>query len=128
MAAHERGRKMKLNEKRVESLLGERKTKESKVSVDQRLREFPNQSLVKDQVHGNLFCRCCKKSDIKNSKQTIALHCRSPGHIAALEAWKLRHNAEKEVKEFLSDHFKNNPTEKNKWLPCRKTSCCTGLT
>ena len=117
MAAHERGRKMKLNEKRVESLLGERKTKESKVSVDQRLREFPNQSLVKDQVHGNLFCRCCKKSDIKNIKQTIALHCRSPGHIAALEAWKLRHNAEKEVKEFLSDHFKNNPTEKMASLP-----------
>eukprot|EP00966_Prymnesium_polylepis_P286273 6612760-Prymnesium_polylepis.1 len=117
MAEHERGRKIQQKSKPTSALLGERKTKESTVSIAQRLREFPNQSFVEDSVHKNIFCRCCKKGDIKNIKQTISIHANSPTHKKALEAWFKKHAAEAEVKEFLSDHFKSNPNEWMSSLP-----------
>ena len=117
MAAHERGRKIKQKAKPTAALLGKRTTKESNVPITQRLHEFPNQSVMEDSVHNNIFCRCCKKGNLKNLKQTIAVHANSPTHKAALEAWIEKHATEKEVKEFLSDHFKSNPSEWMSSLP-----------
>ena len=103
MAAHERGRKLPQKSKPTEALLGERKTQESKVPVEKRLIEFPGHSLIKDSIHGNIFCRCCKKGDIKNIKGTINTHVTSPTHHTALEAWRAKQLNDTDVKEFLID-------------------------
>ena len=115
MAAHERGRKMKQNSNRgnpVASLLGKRKTVQSNVPIEKRLAEFPNQSLMRDSIRGNIFCRCCKQGDIQNIKGTISTHLRSPAHQDALEQWLTKRATDGEVKVFLADYFKQHPAEK----------------
>eukprot|EP00966_Prymnesium_polylepis_P041642 967021-Prymnesium_polylepis.1 len=66
---------------------------------------------MEDSVYKNIFCRCCKRGNIKNIKQTISTHANSPSHKKALEEWFAKHATETEVKEFLTEHFKSNPSE-----------------
>ena len=109
MAAHERGRKMQQHDAPVRSLLGERKTKESKVSIQQRLVEFKHQSLT--EVDHSIFCQSCEKK-IRNDKGTIKTHVKSPTHAANYELWLSKRDVNGEVKEFLFEHFQAHPAEK----------------
>ena len=115
MAAHERGRKMRQNEKPSQSLLGERKTKESTVPIAQRLREFPNQSLMEDVAH-KLFCQCCKRT-IRNDKGTIKTHVSGSTHAKLYKLWLSKHETDANVKEFLFEYFQKHPAETMASLP-----------
>ena len=107
MAAHERGRKIPQNKQPVANLLGERKTPESSVPIAQRLKEFPGQSF---EFEKKVFCRCCKYS-IKNIKGTLGAHAASPTRADMLKQWRKKVCTQEEVKEFLTEHFKTNPSE-----------------
>ena len=111
LAKHERGRKLSQKKVPTAALLGDRKTKETNVPIAQRLAEFKGHSLIMDTIHKNIFCRCCKQGDIKNIKETIANHVRSPTHQKALLAWLARLENESDVKEFLVDYYKENSAE-----------------
>ena len=114
LAAHERGRKLQKKATETQYLLGERRTAESKVPVEKRLREFANHSLMAD--GGNLFCRCCKEK-IRNIKSTINTHVSSPTHVSKYAAWLQKHATQTEVNEFLSEYFKANPKDEMSSLP-----------
>ena len=114
LASHERGRKLAQHggADTKGGLLGKRKTPESNVPTAQRLKEFPNQSLIENKGGERpIFCRCCK-TGIRNHKGTINTHVKSPTHEAKLKVWLNKLSTQDDVKEFLSDYFRNHPTEK----------------
>jgi hypothetical protein len=93
----------------------ERSTKESEVSIQQRIQESPDQSLA--EVDGKLCCVACrffpanKASSIK--AHVRLLHNNQPtAHAKKLEAWLLRSLDDKELKAFLLEYFESHPDEK----------------
>jgi hypothetical protein len=110
LAAHERGRaaKMKLPEGPRGRQVERRTTKETKVTVAQRLREFPGQGLKESA--GELFCGPCKET-IPNIKGSIRDHVGRKKHTDNLQKYVEKHGDDEEVKEVLSEHFKANPDE-----------------
>eukprot|EP00966_Prymnesium_polylepis_P092030 2130345-Prymnesium_polylepis.2 len=115
LASHERGRKLQQTGGSG-GLLGKRKTPESNVDVTQRLQEFPNQSLIENKGGAgsgelSIFCRACKYG-IRNHKGTISTHVNGPTHTKKLKAWRAKLSTQDDVKEFLSEYFRENPGEK----------------
>ena len=110
LAAHERERTA--HKKLPEGPRGRhhepRQTKESKVPIVQRLREFPDQCLMCSA--GKLFCRPCKEI-IPNIKSSIEDHVRRQKHKGNVAKYQETHGDNAEIKELLSDHFKNHPDE-----------------
>lgn len=110
MAEHERERKKKVKPpvgKRGRQL-AERKTKESKVTVDQRLREFPNQSFKNS--GGKLYCAACKVM-LTNIKTSISIkaHISYEKHKTALLKLAARATDDKVLVGELSEFFAANP-------------------
>eukprot|EP00326_Haptolina_ericina_P035021 CAMPEP_0181246642 /NCGR_PEP_ID=MMETSP1096-20121128/44115_1 /TAXON_ID=156174 ORGANISM="Chrysochromulina ericina, Strain CCMP281" /NCGR_SAMPLE_ID=MMETSP1096 /ASSEMBLY_ACC=CAM_ASM_000453 /LENGTH=829 /DNA_ID=CAMNT_0023343497 /DNA_START=868 /DNA_END=3357 /DNA_ORIENTATION=+ len=110
MAAHERERKrkMKLPEGPRGRQVEARTTKETKVSVEQRLREFPGQGLRNSA--GVVFCAPCKEQ-LPNIKGSIKDHVSRRKHTNNLKQHVEKHGDDEEVKELLSEHFKMNSDE-----------------
>lgn len=108
LAAHERERAAKV--KGPEGLRGRqhsaRQTKESKVLITQRLREFPNQGLIESA--GQLFCPPCKET-IPNIKSSIEYHIRRQKRKTNLMKHRETNGDDAEIKELLSNHFTVNP-------------------
>lgn len=110
LAAHERKRaaKMKLPEGPRGRMKAERITKESKVPVAQRLREFPNQGLIDSA--GKLYCAPCKEI-IPNLKNSIDDHVHRNKHTTNLSRYVEKGGDDGELKEVLTTHFRSNPDE-----------------
>ena len=118
LASHERSRKLPL--KKEAPVRGhqqlERTTKESKVIVEQRCEEFPNNSLCKDPVTGRLRCAACG-INITNLKQTISTHCnmgteeRPSAHARELLIWRARAHGDDQIKVDLVQYFNQHPNE-----------------
>ena len=91
-----------------------RQTPETKVSIDQRIRDFPNHSLAN--VGGRLCCVACHFFPA-NKASSIKAHCRlehnggGTGHAIKLEAWRLRTADDKELRIFLEQYFESHPDE-----------------
>lgn len=102
-AAHERKRTMK--QKKEAPVRGhnkaQRKTSASKISVDDRVKQFPDQSLKN--FSGQLRCQACKKG-IFNKWSSINSHCQSglPGkpsvHAVNVTKWLARKGDDDELK------------------------------
>tara|TARA_B110001450_G_C17657600_1_gene495928 strand:- start:199 stop:2715 length:2517 start_codon:yes stop_codon:yes gene_type:complete len=110
LAAHERERaaKMKPPEGPRGRQVDRRVTKETKVSVDQRLRDFAGQGLKNSA--GEIFCGPCKTT-IPNIKGSIRDHVGRNKHKENLIKYVEKHGDDDDVKELLSDHFKANPDQ-----------------
>ena len=111
LAAHERERatKMKPPVGPRGRQLSPHTTKESKVSIAQRLREFPNLGLV-EAPPGELFCRPCK-TRVPNIKESIKDHVGRNKHKNMLQKYVARGGDDGEVKEFLVDYYHDHPDE-----------------
>ena len=110
LAAHERERaaKMKLPEGPRGRQVAARTTKESKVPISQRLREFVDQGLVDSA--GMLYCVPCKET-LPNIKNSINDHVTRNKHITHLKQYLEKGGDDGEVKELLSDHFDSHPDQ-----------------
>ena len=109
LAAIERARKMPMKAPapvRGHNKCSAAKTKESNVSVEQRISEFPDNSLCKDPFTGKLRCDACGVI-ISNLKSTIATHCelgtpeKPSAHARKLLIWCTRGQNDKALKEDL---------------------------
>ena len=120
LAAHERGRKLPM--KQAAPVRGHNKatvlkTKESKVSVEQRITEFPDHSLSLDKMTGKLRCDACGILLI-NLKQTIKTHTslgtatKPSAHAQKLQIWRTRSQDDTALKEDLLAYFEAHPDEK----------------
>jgi hypothetical protein len=118
LAEHERGRKMKA---KVEArtgkgtawgICGVHKTAPTKVPLQIRLRDFPDQSFtIASAPNGKvLFCRCCPK-EIENILGTIKTHVASDRHKENLVKWMEKNQTDEEVKDFLHQYFQEHPNE-----------------
>lgn len=121
LAAHERGRMVMQKSERKETAsstkwghLGAHKTAQTKVSLEQRVKEFPDQSIiVTETTRGRvLFCQCCPK-ELQNIKETIKTHVSSERHAHNLIRWTSRKKGDNSVLEFLHEYFKSHPSEKD---------------
>lgn len=119
LAALERGRM--IPQKRGTSssgtswgVLGIHKTASTKVPLDQRVSEFPDNALtVAASTRGKtLFCRCCKK-ELQNILGTIKTHISSERHKENLQRWVKRNKGDNQIATFLHEHFKQHPDEKD---------------
>jgi hypothetical protein len=110
LAAHERERaaKMKPPEGPRGRQSSVRMTKESKVSVVQRICEFPEQGLIDSA--GKLFCAPCKEI-IPNIKGSIKDHVQRNKHTSNLVTYIEKGGDDGEVKDLLSNHFRAHPDE-----------------
>ena len=110
LAAHERERaaKMKPPEGPRGRQVERRTTKETKVTVAQRLREFPGQGLKESA--GEVYCGPCKET-LPNIKGSIRDHVGRKKHTDNVQKYVKKHGDDEEVKELLSEHFKANPDE-----------------
>ena len=112
LAPHERERK--LPKKREAPVRGpnkmERTTKESQVPVEQRIHEFPGQSLCKDFLTGKVRCAACKKT-LTNLKETIRVHCSGEAHGRELLIWSTSQSSDTGIKADLVDYFERHPDE-----------------
>ena len=94
----------------------EGKTKESNVSVEQRLVEFPDNSLCKDKLNGKLRCDACGLI-LNNLKQTIKVHCdmgtadKPSAHARKLLVWRTRATSDAKLKTDLLAYFDAHPDE-----------------
>ena len=115
MALHEQGRALKQKPSRelrlghaVRGTASEHKTKETKVSISERLTEFPNKSLTN--AAGKLFCQCCAKT-LQNIACTIKTHVGSDNHKTKYLKWIERNGNDEAVKQFLHNYYVENPNE-----------------
>ena len=124
LAAHERERvvKMKPPEGPRGRQVEARTTKESKVPLAQRLREFPDQGLIDS--NGKIFCAPCKE-EIPNIKSSIDGHVKRHKHKNNLDKYQERSGDDGEVKEFLTQHFSSNPDESGTVLERLQSSIST---
>lgn len=79
-----------------------RKTKESKVSVQQRIMQFPEQGFKESA--GKLFCRACRDA-LQNLKEGLKRHIKSQKHIDGLMALRRSDAAATHLGEDLADYF-----------------------
>ena len=117
LATHERARK--LSKKPEAPVRGHnkstRQTAESKVSIDDRIEEFPDNSLAK--VLGKLKCQACNFHPA-NKWSSIKLHCglvngrgNPTAHAIQLAAWRARTDDDGHLKQILVDYFESHPDE-----------------
>lgn len=117
LAAHERERK--LPQKAPEGERGRQKntrqTSESKVSIQQRIEDYPEHSLA--EVDGKLCCVAChffpaNKASSITSHVKLVYHGQPTTHAKKLEVWQTRAVEDKELKCFLADYYQSHPDEK----------------
>lgn len=84
------------------------------VSLEKRIEEFPDQSLIISATTKGriLFCQCCAK-ELQNLKETIKTHVVSERHKGRYERWMKKHDGDSKILKFLHEYFRNNPSEKN---------------
>lgn len=85
-----------------------RSTKETSVSVKQRLTEFPGEGLK--EAAGKLFCEPCRE-ELTNLKESLKRHIKSSKHITALSIFEKRISSNKKLHTDLADVFKEAPHE-----------------
>ena len=107
-------RKRKLSEKasaQTRRHAGTYKTAESKVWLETRLQQFPNDTLIitKGPDGMKLWCRACKDT-VFNKHSSIADHCRR--HKAAVAAFLARKDDDAALKEDLFEYYRINPDER----------------
>ena len=118
LAAHERDRKIKQKTTKTPALGApeprrrgpgkERKTKEPNVTVGQRVREFPDNSL-REQAR-KLYCACCKEV-LCLIKSSITTHTKSPAHTAKLKKWSETLDDDATIKQNLVEYYREHPDE-----------------
>ena len=86
----------------------ERKTAESKVSVESRIAQFPANSFTMSL--GKLHCAACKVT-VFNKWSSIQTHVKSEDHKAKLLLWETRTEADGELKANLLAYFEEHPDE-----------------
>lgn len=121
LAAHERARvqpQMYVNPERSGNstkwgLLGKHKTAQTTVPIQERLNQFPNESLIEaPSTTGRvLFCQCCPKN-LQNILGTIKTHVNSDRHKARLVKWNERKHGDESVLQFIHEYFKVHSREK----------------
>ena len=118
LAAHERGRKLPHKREATGkgtawSAGGVHKTPATKVPLQKRVDDFPDQSLtIASTPNGKvLFCRCCPK-EIENILGTIKTHVTADRHKEKMVKWMERNKSDVEVKDFLEQYFQDHPNEK----------------
>lgn len=99
-------------------ICGSHTTQQTKVSISERLKSFPGNSLVQapSPTGDVLFCRCCPKT-VQNILGTIRTHVNSERHKERLEQWNKRALVDDGVVCFLHEYFKKNPKEKDSSVP-----------
>lgn len=122
-AAHERKRKLpqKPSEARVRGRQKlEHRTAPSKVSPQDRIAQFPDNSLAVDPTTNNYIrCMACKKS-VFNKWSSLSSHCKKGTeekptmHEKNLAQWLLRTDDDKVLKESLLAYYEANPNESAK--------------
>lgn len=85
-----------------------RRTIESKISIQDRLRQFEGNSLVEQ--CNEIFCQACKFAPA-NKWSSINSHCTAPSHKAKLVLWERRNMGDVSLAETLAEHFKQHPQE-----------------
>jgi hypothetical protein len=83
-------------------------THETKVSIEKRLQEFPDQSLCNSL--GKILCRACKK-EVKNSAHLIKQHLNTQMHTEKLAKLLARNREDDLQKDLITEHFLKNPAE-----------------
>lgn len=111
LAAHERARS--LPQKAPTGPRGRasatHKTSESRVTLEQRLREFPEQTLKI--VHDKLRCAACKEG-IPNIKSSISRHLNTDKHKSKMAAFIARNTEDAAAQEELTDYYSQHVEEK----------------
>ena len=69
-----------------------------RVSVKQRIDEFPGQTLIEE--GGHLMCQACRKRVNKHKKTIVANHCGGVQHVKTVEEFKKKKTT-KQVCSFL---------------------------
>ena len=104
-----RSAKKKPKSKAVFAGAGARKTKDpKKVTVEQRLKEFPGQTLCKSGLV--LFCRGCSHT-LPLLKSSVKTHIDSKMHKQAVVEYLKSRGEDEEIKQYLTDHYAANPHE-----------------
>lgn len=92
-----------------------RQTTETKVSIEQRILDFPDHSLAK--VDGKLCCVACRFFPA-NKWSSIVSHTKllhngqATAHARKLEAWRARAADDRELTAFLVSYYEEHPDEK----------------
>ena len=92
----------------------QRQTAESKISTDERIKQFPGQSFVNEM--GRLKCRACNFFPA-NKHSSIKTHCSlgtedNPSrHAVKLQALSMRVELDAELKAGLVEYFESHPDE-----------------
>ena len=81
---------------------GKRKSIEPKISVETRLREYPEQGFVNE--HNKLRCKSCKK-DLPLIKSSIESHIKSDKHVKKLKRTRALEQSDKILAEEITDYF-----------------------
>lgn len=103
----------------------QRQTKQSNVSLAQRLNDFPGQSL---KVSGfDLWCKCCKQS-IPNLSESLKRHITTTKHKLNLKKLNESDRSDAGLLTDLADYFTSNPDELMVSLPPHTTLFCLELT
>ena len=98
-----RSAKKKPKSKAVFAGAGARKTKDpKKVTVEQRLKEFPGQTLCKSGLV--LFCRGCSHT-LPLLKSSVKTHIDSKMHKQAVVEYLKSRGEDEEIKQYLTDHY-----------------------
>lgn len=86
-----------------------RTTKETTVSIVQRLREFPDQGLRASA--GKIFCAPCREEQ-PNLKESLKRHISTQKHKDKLEAYLQAENVEGSLARDIAVYFVENPDQK----------------
>ena len=110
LAAHERERSLPQSAPAIVRgrNKAERKTAESKVSVESRIAQFPANSFTMSL--GKLHCAACKVT-VFNKWSSIQTHVKSDDHKAKLLLWETRSVADRELKANLLAYYEEHPDE-----------------
>ena len=111
LAHIERDRKIaqKRPAERRNAVAGQHKRTPTNVSLEQRLKEYPNQSFT---ISGDqLRCVACKKP-LQNIKSTLDAHVTGSVHRAAVKQLQERISSEADVHRELISYYTENPGEK----------------
>lgn len=114
LAAHERNRKVTKKSskatggKAVRVFRGQHSTKETKISLSQRLAEFSNSGLKISA--GELWCAPCRKR-LKNLKTTIQTHVTGSTHLKMYEKMVLRTSVDARLADDLGEYFTRHSDE-----------------
>lgn len=122
LAAHERGRKLQQKSVNLDrsgsgtkwGVCGAHATKQTTVAISDRIKQFPNHSLVEAPSPSGkvLFCRCCPKT-LQNIAGTIRTHVNSEAHTLKLKQWLKRQQSDNVVAKYLHEYFNEKPSEKD---------------